>query len=48
VESMGYGVTVAKIFDAKGLTAKILKAQELARGLTNMLASYRLFSINTQ
>ena len=30
VESMGYGVTLAKIFDAKGLIAKILKAQELA------------------
>ena len=32
VESMGYGVTLAEIFGAKGLTAKILKAWELARG----------------
>ena len=29
---MGYGVTVAQIFGAKGLTAKILKARELACG----------------
>jgi hypothetical protein len=28
---MGYSLTLAKIFDAKGLIAKILKARELAR-----------------
>jgi hypothetical protein len=34
---MDYGGTVAKIFDFKGLIAKILKARELARGFASAI-----------